>query len=134
MTDDRVALFSGRQFGSVIREKLQSTFQDIDNIDADSLLNTSLDDWCDYYENNCKFELLELLENEISTAHEEALVPVMNFYSGYKQEKGTKFSYFIPFKGEQELFKYQPSVSIGELNNPLFAQIYNKVFVSLFSQ
>ncbi|MEH1857224.1 MAG: hypothetical protein V7L21_04315 [Nostoc sp.] len=129
MTEEKIALFSGRQLGTVLREKLQLTFQDIDNIDANTLLNTSLEDWCDYYESNCKFEILELLETEISTAQEEALVPVMNFFSGYTQEKGTKFSYFIPFKGEQELFRYQPSVSIGDLNNPLFAQIYHNEII-----
>ncbi|OUL31994.1 hypothetical protein BV372_19720 [Nostoc sp. T09] len=125
MTEEKIALFSGRQLGTVIREKLQSTLQDIDNIDANTLLNTSLEDWYDYYERNCKFEILELLKNEISIDREEALLPVMNFFSGYTQAKVTKFSYFITFKGEQELFRYQPSVSIGELNNALFAEIYD---------
>jgi hypothetical protein len=129
MTDDRVALFSGKQLGTVFREKLQSSFQDIDNIDANTLLNSSLEDCCDYYESNCKFEILEILETQISTDQEEVLVPVRNFYNGYTQEKGTKISYFIPFEGEQELFRYQPSVSIGELNNPLFAQIYDNEII-----
>lgn len=125
MTEDKIALFSGKQLASVIREKLQSISQDIDNIDANTLHNTSLDDWCEYYENNYKFELLELLENEISTDSEEVLLPEMGFYSGNREKKGTKFSFFIPFTGEQELFRYQPSISIGELNNPLLAQIHN---------
>lgn len=130
MTEYKVRLFSGKQLGSVIQEREQSIFQYIDNIDANTLLNTNIEDWCNYYESHYKFEVLQLKENEISTEQEETLVPVMNPYrGGYKQEKGTKFSFFIPFEGEQKLFLYQPSVSIGELNNPLSARIYNNELI-----
>jgi hypothetical protein len=134
MAGDRVALFSGRQFSSFSREKLESIFQDIDNLDANNLLNTSLDDWCDYHENNCKFEILEILENEITTGQEEALVTVINFYRVPTQEKGTKFNFFIPFKGEQELFRYKPSVYIGDVNNPLLAQIHNNEIILEYTE
>ncbi|MBD2502524.1 hypothetical protein H6G83_18230 [Anabaena azotica FACHB-119] len=134
MARDKFALFSGRQFSSFSRGKLESIFQDIDNLDASNLLNTSLDNWCDFYENSCKFEMLEILEDEITTDQEEALVPVMNPYRGYTQEKGTKFNFFIPFKGEKELFSYQSSVLIGDVNNTLLAQIDNNEIILEYTE
>ncbi|AFZ27255.1 hypothetical protein Cylst_5221 [Cylindrospermum stagnale PCC 7417] len=123
--EDRVPLFSGRQLGSVLLEREQQISQDIEETDSNTLLNTSVEDWCDYYENHCKFEILQLKDNEIRVDQEEALVPVTNFYRGLTHEQGTKFIYFISFEGEQELFRYQPSVYIGDFANPLTAKIYN---------
>ena len=108
-----------------MQEREQQISQDINETDSNTLLNTNIEDWCDYYEEHYKFELLQLKEDKIYIDQEEVSVPVQNVWQGLTNEKGTKFSYFIPFEGEQELFRCQPPAYISIPDNPLKAKIYN---------
>jgi len=126
--EDQIALFSGRTLISILQEREHEFLQDINTFDDNNLLNTNIEDWCNLYEENYRFEPLLLKEDKIYIAQEEALVPVQNSWKGWTQEKGTKISYFIPFGGEEELFRYQPSAYISN-GNPLIGKIYNDELV-----
>jgi hypothetical protein len=93
-------------------------FKEIDSIEGNRLLNTSVDDLCDYFEQRFKIEPPQL-RDEITVDQNEVQVDVSHdrgriifdrgrpFYL-----KGTSISFFVPFDGDENCFKFQPSTAI----------------------
>jgi hypothetical protein len=108
-------LFFQHTLYDVLRAQEQAMFKEIDSIEGNRLLNTSIDDLCDYFEQRYKIEALRLREDEITVDQNEVPVDVSRdpgraifdrsrpFYL-----KGTKVSFFIPFDGEKDCFKFRP--------------------------
>jgi len=109
-------LFSDYDLYSVLQRQEAELFREIDEIEGSRLLNSSLEDLCDYFEQKYRFEPPRLREDEITVNQHETDVDVSQdphrfifdrskpFYI-----KGTTVRFFIPYDGDQELFKCQPS-------------------------
>lgn len=112
-------LFSQHSLDDVLRAQEQTMFKEIDSIEGNRLLNTSVDDLCDYFEQRFKIEAPKLREDEITVDQNEVQVDVRHdrrrdifdrsrpFYL-----KGTSVSFFVPFDGEEDCFKFQPSTRV----------------------
>lgn len=112
-------LFSQHSLDDVLRAQEQAMFKEIDSIEGNRLLNSSVDDLCDYFEQRFKIEAPQLREDEITVNQNEVQVDVRHdrgrdifdrsrpFYL-----KGTSVSFFVPFDGEEDCFKFQPSTRV----------------------
>ncbi|MCL4478388.1 MAG: hypothetical protein M1381_04710 [Deltaproteobacteria bacterium] len=129
MTDQ---LFSIENLYSFLQDREQGMFQEIEEMQADRLLNTKVDDLYDYFEQRYKIDIPSLKENEIATDQEEANVDISRdpyrrivapgspFYI-----KGTALKFFVPFEGDPELLKYKPSTFT--YNSPLCTIKQNEI-------
>jgi hypothetical protein len=109
-------LFSQQNLTGFLHAKEQYMLQEIDKIDGNRLLNTSVNDWCDYFEQKYKVDILVLKEDRINVDQQETKMDVsqdidrlirdrsMPFYV-----KGTTIIYYVPFEGDPELLRWQPS-------------------------
>lgn len=110
MIIDKYPLFNEFEMYSFLEQHEQEMYKVIESIDSNSLLNKSTPDWCDYFEQNYQLEAPKLIEENITTDHREILVPIQDrFGRGTFQASGTEFIFFIPFEGDKNLFRYQPS-------------------------
>ena len=111
-------LFSQRSLYEVLRAQERTMFEEIDSFEGNRLLNTSVDDLCDYFEQRYQIEPLRLREDEIAVDQNEAEIDVSHDRSRAIFDrnrpfylKGTSVSFFVPFDGERDCFKFQPSTS-----------------------
>ncbi|MCL5882975.1 MAG: hypothetical protein M1539_03255 [Actinobacteria bacterium] len=91
-------------------------FQEIEDIEGNRLLNASVADLCDYFEKEYTVDPIQLNTEQITVDQEEAQIDVSrDFLRDVRDRtrpayiKGTSISYFVPFEGDPELFKCQPS-------------------------
>ncbi|MBD1933304.1 MULTISPECIES: hypothetical protein [Cyanophyceae] len=103
-------LFYESSLSAVLQNQEQKMLAEIDSIDENSLLNTSVHDWCDYFEHNYKLEVPKLIEEKIKTDSREVKVR-LNDYGRNTSVTGTEIIIFIPFEGERNLFRYEPRYS-----------------------
>ncbi len=116
MTGDMEQLFSHRDLSDVLEDRQRRMYAEIDNIDGNRLLNTSVDDLCDYFVSEYTVQTPELQEGNISMDQGEADVDLRrnpNYHVPDQSRpalvKGTGITIFIPFNGDAGLFKYHPS-------------------------
>jgi len=116
MGDAGNLLFSDHRLDDVLRAHAQKMLEAIDQIDADRLLITSVDDWCDYFEQEYAVTAPRLRENEIVPDQTETDVDVSRDPNRFIRDpskpfhiKGTAITLHVPFDGDQELFKCRPS-------------------------
>lgn len=100
----------------VIRNQEAAMLREIDAYNGDQLLNTSIEDLCDYFVKKFEIEPLLIRDSEITASQREVDIDVSNdplrdirdksrpFYL-----KGTSISFHIPFEGDVELFHCRPS-------------------------
>ena len=109
----------------------QKMYEAIDAIDANRLLNTSLEDLCAYFDQEYRINVPVLKEGEITVDQTEAKIDVSRepFRFNPLGERiyvpGTTVTYFVPFDGDAGLFRLRAStftfnppraeVGIGEL-------------------
>lgn len=109
-------LFNDGNLHAVLDAHLKKMDQEIDMIEGNRLLNTSVTDLCDYFEEKYWVNPLNLLEDHIRIDQKEVPVDV----SGDRQKDirsrsrpfnipGTEVTYFVPFEGDVGLFKCIPS-------------------------
>ena len=110
-------LFADARLFDVIQQCEQKMYQEIDGFEGNYILNTSVDDLCDYLESKYKFEppALKLDETYISN-HGETDVNVRydpNRWIDDKSRpfyvKGTFAEFSVPFDGDPGLFRFEPS-------------------------
>lgn len=110
-------LFADARLFDVIQQCEQKMYQEIDGFDGNYILNTSMEDLCDYLENKYKFDppVLKCDETYISN-HGEADVDVRydpNRWIDDKSRpfyvKGTFAEFCVPFVGDPGLFRFEPS-------------------------
>lgn len=92
---------------------------EIDSIDGNKLLNSNLDELCNYFEG--KYEVSDLLikEDQITAEQDEVQIDIsqsedfirFNGCTGPYYVKGTAITYYIPFEGDSDLFNFRPSRS-----------------------
>ncbi len=109
-------LFSNRDLRDVLQHQEMELFREIDKIDGNRLLNTNVEDLCDYFEQKYKIEVPQLREDEITVDQHETDVDVSQDPRRFIRDrskpfyiKGTRVRFFIPYDGDPDLFKCQPS-------------------------
>lgn len=109
-------LFSQYDLSNILENRAAKMAKEIDNIDANRLLNTSVDDWCDYFESEYEIEVPQIKQDEINIDQNEANVDLRhnpNYHVSDRSRptlaRGTEVVVYIPFDGDAELFKCRPS-------------------------
>ena len=89
---------------------------DIDNIEANRLLNTSVDDLCDFFERDFTIDVPELHEDQISVDQREVQIDISQDRMRYISDTGRPFSVAgtlievtVPFSGDKEVFNICPT-------------------------
>jgi len=116
LNGDKKILFHGKDLRRVLEFQEQTMFQEIEDIEGNRLLNTSVVDLCEYFEKEYAVESIQLNTEQITVDHAEAQIdvsrdPLRDVRDRTRPAyiKGTSISYFVPFEGNPELFKCRPS-------------------------
>ncbi|MFZ3220550.1 MAG: hypothetical protein WA174_10980 [Rhodoferax sp.] len=114
--NDREYLFSNVSWHDVERHQLQEMRKAIEAVDGNRLLNTSVDDLAAYFEQKFQIEIPSLLTDEIVVDQREAKIDVSRDQNRMIFDRsrafhiaGTEVEVEIPFTGEAEAFKIQPT-------------------------
>ncbi len=109
-------LFNDHDLHAVLDAHVKKMYAEIDSIEGNRLLNTSVEDQCDYFESKYWINPIQLQEEQITVGQEEAQVDVSHDRQRYIRDRsspffiaGTSVTFFVPFEGDTELFKCQPS-------------------------
>lgn len=120
-------LFSQADLSSVLYGHEQKLLKDIDAFDSGRMLDESVESLSDHFEKEYKIEVPKLDEASITFDQEETKVDVRRTPTRVLYDTrrithipGTLFTFFVPYKGEQELFKCRPS---AYSHNPPHAKV-----------
>jgi hypothetical protein len=109
-------LFSRADLSSVLYGHEQKMLKEIDAFDGRRMLDESVDSLCDHFEKEYRIEVPTIDEAGITFDQQETKVDVRRtpnrvLYDTRRTTHvpGTLFTFFVPYKGEQELFKCRPS-------------------------
>lgn len=113
---ERNYLFNNVDWYSVDQHQRKELAKEIDGINGDRLLNTSVDDLCDYFEKKYKVEVPALRPENIVADQRETKIDVSGdprrYFSNPGQPfyvNGTAVEISVPFEGGGEVFKVQPT-------------------------
>jgi hypothetical protein len=113
---DREYLFSNFSWFDVERHQLEEMRKAVAAMDGNRLLNTSVDDLATYFEQKFQIEIPSLLAEEIVVDQRETKIDVSRDHNRmiFDRSKpfhitGTEIEVEIPFTGEAEAFKVQPT-------------------------
>jgi hypothetical protein len=90
-------------------------YKEIDAIDGNKLLNTSIEDLANYFEQNYKINVPILKEDQITVDQNETKIDVSHDFNRFIPNgetayvPGTKVTYFVPFEGDASLFQFHAS-------------------------
>jgi hypothetical protein len=114
MRDDY--LFAELDLRLALEAQQKKMEQEIDGIPAERLLNTTADSWVGYFKERYRLAAPILDESGITTDQSEAQVDVSRDPTRYIRDPsrpfyiaGAEVKVFVPFEGEEDLFKCQPS-------------------------
>ena len=109
-------LFCRTDWFSVAKRQTKKMESDIDNIEGNRLLNTSVDDLCDFFESEFRIDVPELHEDQISVGQREVQIDISQNRMRYISDRGRPFivpgtliEISVPFSGEKEIFHLQPT-------------------------
>lgn len=91
--------------------------EEINQIDENRLLNTSIEDLCDYFEDKYKIEVPVILDDHICIDDGETKIDVSHNQRYYFPSRngqpvyidGSRITFHVPFEGDSGLFKIHPS-------------------------
>jgi hypothetical protein len=113
---ESMILFSQADLSSVLYGHEQKMLKEIDAFDGGRMLEESVESLCDHFEKEYRIEIPNLDEAGITFDQEETKVDVRRtpnrvLYDTRRTTHipGTLFTFFVPYKGDQELFKCRPS-------------------------
>lgn len=113
---DRNYLFNNVDWFSVDQHQRKELAKEIDSLDGDRLLNSSVEDLCDYFEKKYKIEVPVLKPDNIVADQRETKIDVSGdprrYFSNPGQAfyvNGTTVEISVPFEGDSEAFKIQPT-------------------------
>lgn len=113
---DSQNLFSHVDWFSVERNQFQKMKDEITTVNADRLLNTSVEDLAAYFVEKFRIEVPSLNKEEILVDQREANIDVSRDPSRWIDDRsrpvyvqGTEVEVEVPFSGEGEVFKIQPT-------------------------
>lgn len=126
---DRNYLFRKADWFSVDQAQRQKIINEIDSINGDKLLNTSIDDLCNYFEKKYQINVPILLKDNIVVDQHEIKIDVSGdknrYFSNPGQPyyvNGTTIEVAVPFEGDTDVFNIQPT---SYTLNPPQAEIQN---------
>ncbi len=109
-------LFTGPDWHSVDRHQRQQMIAEIEKVDPDRLLNTSVDDLAVYFADKYKIDVPVLDEQKLVVDQREKQIDVSRDQNRYITDRsrpfyitGSEIEIEIPFTGEAEAFKIQPN-------------------------
>lgn len=109
-------LFTGLDWHSVDRHQRQQMVAEIEKVDPDRLLNTSVDDLALYFSEKYKIDVPVLDEENLVVDQREKQIDVSRDPNRYITDRsrpfyitGSEIEVEIPFTGEAEAFKIQPN-------------------------
>ena len=109
-------LFTGPDWHSVERHQRQQMVAEIEKVDPDRLLNTSVDDLAIYFSEKYKIDVPVLDEENLVVDQREKQIDVSRDQNRYITDRsrpfyvtGSEIEVEIPFTGEAEAFKIQPN-------------------------
>jgi len=109
-------LFTGPDWHSVDRHQRQQMVAEIEKVDPDRLLNTSVDDLALYFSEKYKIDVPVLDEENLVVDQREKQIDVSRDPNRYITDRsrpfyitGSEIEVEIPFTGEAEAFKIQPN-------------------------
>jgi hypothetical protein len=109
-------LFSDYDLRGTLDNQLQAIQKEVDATDDDRLLNTSVDDMVTYLLDKYRIDPITLDESAISVDQAETEIDVSGDQGRFIRDrsqpfyiKGTSNKFFVPFSGDQSLFKCRPS-------------------------
>jgi hypothetical protein len=109
-------LFSESLLATYLESQERELFEGIDRYDSNSILNTSVNDLCDYFVGAYQLEPPVLKEREINIDQREILVDVSHDFSrvinsghGPVHQKGIQIQFFVAYEGAPDLLKCRPS-------------------------
>lgn len=110
-------LFTGADWHSVDRHQRQQMVAEIEKVDPDRLLNTSVDDLALYFSEKYKIDVPVLDEENLTVDQREKQIDVSRDTNRYITDRsrpfyitGSEIEVEIPFTGEAEAFKIQPNL------------------------
>lgn len=109
-------LFTGPDWHSVDRHQRQQMIAEIEKVDPDRLLNTSIDDLAVYFSDKYKIDVPVLDEENLVVDQREKQIDVSRDQNRYITDRsrpfyitGSEIEVEIPFTGEAEAFKIRPN-------------------------
>ncbi|WP_421705323.1 hypothetical protein [Alloalcanivorax xenomutans] len=109
-------LFTGPDWHSVDRHQRQQMVAEIEKVDPDRLLNTSVDDLALYFSEKYKIDVPILDEESLVVDQREKQIDVSRDQNRYITDRnrpfyvtGSEIEVEIPFTGEAEAFKIRPN-------------------------
>ena len=109
-------LFSKVDWFSVDQNQRKRLADEVATIDGDRLLNTAVDDLCDYFERKYRIEVPSLQRDEIIADQHETKIDVSGDRGRYIRDRSRPFfmpataiEVSIPFNGESEAFMVRPT-------------------------
>jgi hypothetical protein len=126
-------LFSSIDWFSFQEHQNKSLTDEIAQFDGNRLLNTSIDDLCDYFEKKYHMDVPIIQENQIVVDQKEVQIDVsrdpMRFIPDPSRPfyvSGMEIEITVPFEGEAEAFRIQPTTSTF---SPPIAEIRGRTLV-----
>ncbi|QXP89543.1 hypothetical protein [Methylococcus capsulatus] len=109
-------LFAQTDWRSVEEHQKRSIQSEIDGIDGNRLLNTSVEDLCDYFEQKYRIDIPVLHEDRIVADQHEMQIDVSQDPVRYIRDRsrsfhvpGTLVEITVPFAGDAEAFRIEPT-------------------------
>ena len=130
MTD---LLFCEGHLGDALRAQGQKMRDEINSLDEDQILNILEEDLCNYFVEKYKVEALQIDESQIQSDYGDAEIDVSHRwdYGRTQSVTGTSITFYIPFTGDPDLFKLQPSTYSW---NPPSADVGNHEIVMIYER
>ncbi len=107
-------LFSSARINVEIDNRSRRVHYEIEHLDGDQVLATSVEDWCDFFEDKFRFDVPVLREESISVDQTEEEInlsrqPGMDAREGPVLVQGTRTTFAVPFDGDSDLFRFRPN-------------------------
>lgn len=109
-------LFSEIDMYGLLEAQKKALYREVSGLESNRLLNTSVDDLCDYLVENYRLDPPVLLEDQAIADQKEAQIdvsgdPYRDFRdrSGPVHVPGTRVTLEVPFEGEADFFKVRPT-------------------------
>ncbi len=114
-------LFWSIDWSAVEDHQKRALQSEIDAIDGNQLLNTSVNDLCDFFEEKFRIDIPELHEDQTVADQQETRIDVSQDplrdlvgRSGPFYVAGTLIEMTVPFSGDSEAFKMRPNAYTNE--------------------
>jgi hypothetical protein len=109
-------LFVRNDLSMVLQIQTEKAIQAVDAYDANRLLNTNVDDLIEYFVVEYRIEPIQIDDDQISVDQKETKVDVSRDPSRIIDDRsrplyvdGTRITFFVPYKGDEQLFFCRPS-------------------------